>query len=240
MAEKPEEEFEIDEVDVEEYAKQCKKLPRARRYRIRIDRERYVVKSPFVTKADLLALVGKCAEQWRIHQKLRGGQMDEVKDDEKVDLREQGVERFVTMELTQTDGEAKVDEITSNRRSIRLPEEDEEYLNSLGLDWETLSDGNVRWLLIHGHPIPEDFDRPTATIAIRIERAYPPGKLDMVYIHPPIARQDAKAIPALSSQRIDGDIYQRWSRHYQWREGVDSISTHHLRIKDWLVDELKR
>ncbi len=240
MADKPEDEFEIEEIDVEEYAKQRKKFPRARRYRIRIDRERYVVKSPFVTKDELLSLAGKCGDKWRIHQKLRGGQLDEVKDDEKVDLRERGVERFVTMELTQTDGEAPATEVASPRRTFRLPADDEDYLNSLGLAWESILDGNVQWLLIHKHPIPEDFDTPTATVAIRIERSYPPSKLDMVYIHPQLSRQDAKPIPALSTQQIEGVSFQRWSRHYAWREGVDSLSTHHLSIKGWLSDELKR
>ena len=74
MATEPEDDFEEEEVDVEEFVKQGKRVPRAKRYRIRIDKERYVVNAPFITKAELLALVGKTADKWRIHQKLRGGQ----------------------------------------------------------------------------------------------------------------------------------------------------------------------
>ncbi len=86
MATQPEDDFEEEEVDVEELVKQGKRVPRAKRYRIRIDKERFVVTTPLITKAELLNLVGKTADKWRIHQKLRGGQMDEVTDSEKVGL----------------------------------------------------------------------------------------------------------------------------------------------------------
>lgn len=48
MANEPEE-FEEEEVDVEELLKQGKPIPRAKRYRIRIGREKYVVHRPIVT-----------------------------------------------------------------------------------------------------------------------------------------------------------------------------------------------
>src|SRR5687767_13369850 len=107
MATKPSDENEDihDVVDVEEYVKAGKKPPKAKQYRIRIDRERYTVAKSLITGRELLALAGKSVEQWRVHQKLRGGQMQEVGLDQQVDLRESGVKRFVTMELSQTDGE---------------------------------------------------------------------------------------------------------------------------------------
>ena len=55
MAQKPDNDFEEDEVDIEELAKQGKPIPRAKRYRIRIDRERFLVTAPFITKAELQA-----------------------------------------------------------------------------------------------------------------------------------------------------------------------------------------
>src|SRR6478736_6361565 len=136
--------LEEEEVDVEELVKQGKRVPRAKRYRIRIDRERFVVTTPIVTKRDLLALVNKSPDRWKIHQKLRGGQMDEVTGGEKVDLRERGVERFVTMELTQTDGETAAQEAPPARRAFDLPEEDVDFLNSIGFVWEAIIDGKVR------------------------------------------------------------------------------------------------
>lgn len=240
MATQPEDDFEEVEVDVEELVKQGKRVPRAKRYRIRIDKERFVVTTPFITKAELLSLVGKTADKWRIHQKLRGGQMDEVTDSEKVDLRERGVERFVTMELAQTDGETAALEAPPARRAFDLPEEDTEFLNSLGLVWETVKNADVRWLLIHEHPIPSGFNVSKATLAIKIEGGYPPAKLDMAYFLPGLSKVSGTAIPNLSAATIDEKQFQQWSRHYEWREGVDDLAVHYRRIEQWLLEELKR
>ena len=57
MATEPEDDIEEEEVDVEELVKQGKRVPRAKRYRIRIDKERFVVTTQFITKPELLKLV---------------------------------------------------------------------------------------------------------------------------------------------------------------------------------------
>jgi hypothetical protein len=121
-----------------------------------------------------------------------------------------------------------------------MPEDDEAYLDSLGLRWEAVVEGKVHWLLIHGHPIPPGYSVDVATVAIRIEGGYPPGALDMAYFRPALQRKDLRPITALSQQGIDGATFQRWSRHYPWRPGVDSLATHHLRVKEWLAAELAR
>lgn len=239
MAAQPEDDFEEDEVDVEELVKQGKRIPRAKRYRIRIDREKFVVHQPLITGPELLALVGKSPDRWRIHQKLRGGQMDEVKPGEKVDLREKGVERFVTMELTQTDGGAAL-AAPSARRAFDLPEDDVEFLNSLGLLWETVNDGEVRWLLIHDFPIPPGFNTAKAVLAIKIVGGYPPAKLDMAYFSPALSKSNGSGIPNLSGVAINKEEFQQWSRHYDWREGIDTLAIHYRRVEQWLLDEMKR
>lgn len=240
MATQPEDDFEEEEADIEELVKKGKPVPRAKRYRIRIDKEHFTVTTQFVTKVQLLTLVGKTADKWRIHQKLRGGQMDEVTDGEKVDLRQRGVERFVTMELAQTDGETAAIEAPPARRAFDLPEEDVEFLNSLGLAWETVQDANVRWLLISDYPIPSGFNVSKATLAIKIGGGYPPAKLDMAYFLPDLSKLSGTSIPNLTAATIDGKQYQQWSRHYEWREGIDDLAVHYRRIEQWLLDELKR
>ena len=126
------------------------------------------------------------------------------------------------------------------RRIFRLPEEDESYLDSLGLPWETIQDGGQRWLLIQDHPVPAGYNVEKTTVAIRIEGGYPPGMLDMVYFFPTIGRGDGKPIHSPAAQAIDGRTFQRWSRHYSWRDGIDTLGTHHQRIKSWLEAELMR
>jgi len=238
----------VEIVDIEIYAKENKRPPRAKKYEFRIDREHFTVDHRKIGGEELFKLAQKSPEKWRMHQKLHGGQMKEIKVGDTVDLGEPGIERFVTMELTQGDGEQATaneplsasSETPSPRRDFRLPEDDEDYLNTLGLRWETVVERGVRWVILHDHPLPAGYTAKTVTIAIRIEGGYPPGKLDMAYFLPPLARADGVAIRKTEMHNIDGGTYQRWSRHYPWREVIDTFATHHLHIKDWLEAEPKR
>ncbi len=92
-------------VDVEEYALADRHPPKCARYRIRIDRERFVVLEPCHTGRELLTLAGKCPpEKFQIFEKHRGGKLEPIGLDEKADFSRPGVERFVTLPLDQTEG----------------------------------------------------------------------------------------------------------------------------------------
>ena len=77
-------------------------------------------------------------------------------------------------------------------------------------------------------------------LAIKIEGGYPPAKLDMAYFLPSLSKVSGTTIPNLSAASIDDKQYQQWSRHYEWREGIDDLAVHYRRIEQWLLDELKR
>jgi hypothetical protein len=98
-----EEPFE-EEVDVEAFAKEGRPVPRARRYRIRIDRERYVVEVAEMTGREILALAGKTPETHQLPQELRGGAAEPIRPDEVVSFTKPGVERFMTVPREQTEG----------------------------------------------------------------------------------------------------------------------------------------
>ncbi len=92
-------------IDVEEYAKSEREVPQhGCRYRIRIDRERFVVDEPCLTDAEILALVDKTPCGFLLSQKFRGGQVKKIDADEKVDFTRPGVERFMTLPLDPTEG----------------------------------------------------------------------------------------------------------------------------------------
>lgn len=97
---------EVDEViDLEEYAHADRKPPKAKQYRIRVDRERFVVSVSEMTGSRILELAGKQPpERFRLDQKLRGGQTQKIELDQVVDFTTPGVERFMTMPLDQTEG----------------------------------------------------------------------------------------------------------------------------------------
>lgn len=91
-------------IDVEEFAKAGRVVPRERRYRIRIDREHYVVDAPCLTGREILKLAGKTPAEFMLSQKFRGGEVKKIEPDEKVDLTRPGVERFMTLPLDPTEG----------------------------------------------------------------------------------------------------------------------------------------
>lgn len=92
-------------VDIEQYTKEGKKIPHAEQYKIRIDKEKYVVDVPEMTGRQLLELAGKKPpEQYGVFQRIKGGQTIKIELDQMVDFRTPGIERFMTLPLDQTEG----------------------------------------------------------------------------------------------------------------------------------------
>lgn len=92
-------------IDLELFAKEGKTPPKGKKYRIRIDNEKYVTDKDELTGREILTLAGKSPiERFQLNQKLKGGAVKKVGYDEKVDLTAKGVERFMTVPLDQTEG----------------------------------------------------------------------------------------------------------------------------------------
>ena len=90
--------------DLEECVKESRAARAVRRYRIRIDREQFVVHVTHMTGKQLLELAGKRdVSRWKIFQKLRG-QIVEIGLHETVSFTAPGVEKFKTLPLDQTEG----------------------------------------------------------------------------------------------------------------------------------------
>jgi hypothetical protein len=92
-------------IDIEEYSKAGKNVPKDHHYRIRIDKTHYTVEVPGMTGKELLELAGKSpVDQYNIYQKLQGGQSVEIAFDQFADFTAPGVERFITIAQDQTEG----------------------------------------------------------------------------------------------------------------------------------------
>jgi hypothetical protein len=98
-------EVQEDLVDVEAYAKAGRPVPHAKRYRIRINKQHYVVDRPVMTGREILELAGMTpAEQFLLRLKLHGGGAKKIEPDQSVDFRAPGVERFVAQKREVQDG----------------------------------------------------------------------------------------------------------------------------------------
>lgn len=121
------------------------------------------------------------------------------------------------------------------RHCFQLSADDTEYLDNTFPGWEAIEG---RWILLHNFPIRPGFTVQSTTAAIHIPSTYPETKLDMVYFCPAVLRKDGKMIRATEfTQTIDGQPFQRWSRHYRpgsWQPNEDNLATHVMAIFDWL------
>lgn len=76
-----------------------------KKYKIQIDKREYEIKDSTPTGRELLTLAGKVpVDQFGLYLRMGGRQPQRIELDEKVDLRGEGVERFVTLPLDQTEG----------------------------------------------------------------------------------------------------------------------------------------
>jgi hypothetical protein len=91
-------------IDLEQWAKAGRKPQRAKRYRIRIDKEYKVVEVDSMTGREILALVGKTPEKYLLSQKLHGGVVEPIKPDQVVEFHRHAIERFQTLALDPTEG----------------------------------------------------------------------------------------------------------------------------------------
>jgi len=96
----------LDEIaDLEEYARQGKRPPHARGYRIRVNGDPFDVMQRFITGREVLTLAGLMPpENYTLRVKLVGQRPEKVDLAEKVDLRHPGVEKFKALPRDQTEG----------------------------------------------------------------------------------------------------------------------------------------
>lgn len=233
--------YEVEIIDIHEHCHNGQPVPDNCKYKILIDREPYVVHEKYLTGREILLLTQKTPpERFQLRQKFKDGRVITIKNDQKVCFTDPGIEKFKTLALDSTEGEDKV-----LRKEFDLLEEDELFISSLHLPWESVKQANQNWVLIHNYPIQKGYNVDVASMAIRMIGGYPTSGLDMVYFYPSLKRADQQLVGALSEYSLDGKIYQQWSRHRTsvnpWRPDVDNLSTHVALADFWLSNEfLKR
>ena len=220
-----------DSIDLEQCGKHKRRPPRGRKYRIRIDGEKYTVDSAEITGADILALAGKSPNEWSLNQKLCGGRRERIEPDTEVDLTKPGIERFETLRRQAQQGDAD---------PYELSPEDMEYLEANhSSSWEKVTEGDGKHgLLIREFPVPAGYTVAQSTLMALIPSGYPGAALDMFYFDPPLEKQDGTSIGALATETHFGRNWQRWSRHYEWKPGEDSLVSHIEYIDNEIKNEV--
>lgn len=91
-------------IDLEEQAKAGHEPKKAKKYRLRIDKEKYTVEVHEMTGRQILGLAGKTPEKYMLSQKLHGGLIEPVGADQVVIFHHHKVERFQTLARDPSEG----------------------------------------------------------------------------------------------------------------------------------------
>lgn len=230
----------LEVVEIEIFAIEEKPLPRAKRYIIRVDKEKVTIHHAEITGAEILASVNKTPEKFKLYEHRRHHQPKLIRPDEIVHLHAHHIERFTTMPKDTTEGLGSV----ALSQAFALPEADRRYLSNLGLPWECLKDGNTQWLIIHDWQTPHGYNLRQVDVALLIPPLYPDSQIDMAYFNPNLSRTDGRPIRTLTACPIQQKNWQRWSRHRTsrnpWRPGVDDVASHLALVDDWLRREFEQ
>lgn len=218
--------------------------PPVHTYNIRIDDEHFKTQKQELTGAEILELAGKTVAGYTLRLRLRGGKIETVSPEQIVKLDEPGLERFITIPKENSEGERVQGPSQSNypssplRRDFMLCETDTTFLDANHSNWEAVMDNGVPYVVLNNFPVPAGYNHSRVRAAIILTSGYPLAALDMVYFSPALSRIDGRSMNALAPHSICGEVWQRWSRHYNWRHGVDDLTIHVERIRSWLDDEL--
>lgn len=209
-----------------------------RTYQVQIDKDLYQTFESQPTATELLALAKKLPTEHALYSKQPGEQPKRIPPEQRVDLTQPGVERFVTLPLDQTEG------LGAGRRDFSLPAEDMEWLDLGGKRYELVTEAGVQRVIIYDLPVPPGYNVMSTTAHVKIEPGYPDVQIDMVWFHPALSLTSGRPIGAVCDESFDGKNWQRWSRHRTgtnpWRPGLDNLATHFGLIEEWLARELRK
>jgi len=122
-----------------------------------------------------------------------------------------------------------------------LPSEDVEYLDAnFPSKWKKVTEGTGKHgLIVEDFTIPLGYTVSKSNLLVLIPVGYPGSALDMFYFLPHLHKSDETAIECLVAEVHFDENWQRWSRHYDWEAGVDSLAKHIQRVETNLSREVE-
>jgi hypothetical protein len=111
----------------------------------------------------------------------------------------------------------------------QLPEEDREYLDEKGYDYEVRRDGMLN-VVIRSFQLPAAYHPRKCELLIRLPDGYADASPDMYWTTPWVRLgSETGSLPQAAEQPETylGRPWQRWSRHFTgWRAGIDGLATY--------------
>jgi Prokaryotic E2 family E/Multiubiquitin len=178
------------------------------------------------------------ANAWIITLKVEGLPKRQIMPTDVIDLRTRGIEKVRLTPKHVDNGEAH----SALRLDFNLLSVDQVYLDNLGLAWETVVEGEHRWLVISEYPVLDGYQVRKVKLALLVPLPYPQAQIDMFHVSPALTKTDGGAIPNLMQQVIGGVPFQTWSRHRgrdsAWNPYRDNIVTHLALVESAIAKEV--
>lgn len=178
-------------------------------------------------------------QSWQIFLKVAGQPKRPVTLSDTVDMRTPGIEK-----LRLTPGHVDNGELAPKpRRDFPLLGPDHEHLDLLGLRWETVKEGEVRWLVIYDYPLPAGYTASRMKLALLIPPTYPQAQIYGFFTSPPLALTSKRGIPSTQMRaHLHGEEVHGWSRHRgpsaPWNPASDNVVTQLLLVDAALLKEV--
>jgi Prokaryotic E2 family E len=106
---------------------------------------------------------------------------------------------------------------------------DRDTLKRLGLPFKVNSQGGFTMVQIQNYKPGPGLRPDEVTILLRLPAGFPDVYPDMFWVDPPVQHTSGRPIAGTSYMETHLDRqWQRWSRHviYDWRPGIDNLSTY--------------
>ena len=129
-----------------------------------------------------------------------------------------------------------------------LRDVDRKHLEALGYRFSAYQEGELTLLVIHEYELPDGYTPRTVDLLLQIPRDYPDAALDMWWVSPEVRFERTNGRPANTDvfQTFAGFMpeparqWQRFSRHPQWRLGVDDLRSYLASLRSTMENEARR
>lgn len=107
-----------------------------------------------------------------------------------------------------------------------IPENDRDYLQSKRFEFKVMKEAGIMFLILNDFELSTAYNPSIADLLILIPAGFPNAQLDMFWTYPNVKLQNGSyPLAAEHHQIFLGINWQRWSRHFHWRMGIDSLKS---------------
>lgn len=117
-----------------------------------------------------------------------------------------------------------------------IPEIDRDFLQEKEFVYQLIPFSGGVYLVIQNYPFPEAYTPREADLLVVLPAGYPNAPVDMFFTRPNVLLVNGNWPLNSAAQAIyNNQPWQQWSRHIQWRIGVDNLRTFFAAVKKELM-----